>query len=197
MKFKNASFIKSAYSKSEFPHHRYPEFAFSGRSNVGKSSLINKLVNQKNLARVSSTPGHTQCINFFNVNNEFCLVDLPGYGFARVPDEVKEDWQELINDYLYERYLLSGVVQIIDARHEPTKEDIMMIDWLESTSLPAIIAATKADKLSGNQLNSQKKIIQKTLEPAPGIDFTFFSTKTGRGLKEVRRFILDILNSSK
>lgn len=194
MRFKNTSFIKSAYESEDFPRHRLPEFAFSGRSNVGKSSLINKLISNKKMAHVSSTPGHTQCVNFYNVNNEFCLVDLPGYGFARVPDEVQQDWQKLIDTYLYERYNLRGVVQIVDARHQPTDDDILMVDWLNQMQIPAIIAATKADKISRNQRQKQKKVILDTLKPGPEIEFTFFSTREGLGLNTVRSFILDLVD---
>lgn len=194
MNFKNTSFIKSAYDAEDFPRHRYPEFAFAGRSNVGKSSLINRLVADKKMARVSSRPGRTQCINFFNVDNSFCLVDLPGYGFARVPDEVKQEWQELINDYLYYRNNLRGVIQIIDARHQPTEDDLLMIDWLESMELPAIVAATKVDKLSHSQKSKQEKKIQQNLNLPPSIEFTFFSAKTGTGCKKVKNFIIKLLS---
>ncbi|MFW6278863.1 MAG: ribosome biogenesis GTP-binding protein YihA/YsxC [Bacillota bacterium] len=163
MKFKNESFIKSAYSSEDFPRHRLPEFAFVGRSNVGKSSLLNKVVGNSKLARVSSRPGRTQCINFYNINHQVCLVDLPGYGFARVPDKVKEEWRELINDYLYQRQNLRGIIHIVDARHKPTDEDVLMAEWLMSAELPTIVAATKVDKISRNKYQKQKKIILNTL----------------------------------
>ncbi|MFW5992364.1 MAG: ribosome biogenesis GTP-binding protein YihA/YsxC [Halanaerobiaceae bacterium] len=191
MKVNKVEFITSAYSTEDYPRHNLPEFAFSGRSNVGKSSLINCLVNRKKLARISSSPGRTQSINFYRVNNELCLVDFPGYGFARVPEEVKERWQQLINDYLFNRVNLHGIIQIIDARHKPTADDTMMIDWIRSVGLPAIIAATKVDKLSGNQRKKQENVIKKTLQlKEDDISFTFFSAETGEGKNNISSFIL-------
>src|SRR5690554_4522735 len=123
MKVKNPQFITSAYNYDGFPDHNWLEFAFAGRSNVGKSSLINKLLNRKKLARTSSDPGRTQSINFYNIDDRFFLVDLPGYGFARVPEQVKDEWGRLINDYLVNRSQLAAVIQIVDARHKPTADD--------------------------------------------------------------------------
>ncbi len=193
MKIKNASFIISAYKTEDFPYHDLPEIAFSGRSNVGKSSLINKFVNRKNLAKTSSTPGRTQSINFFNINNQFCLVDLPGYGYAKVPQKVKEEWGQLIEDYLYQRENLRGVVQIVDARHKPTKDDKIMVDWLHRSGIPALIVATKADKLTRNKLQKQKKIIMENLRLASEEEFTFFSAETGKGKNNIGHFIEDII----
>lgn len=196
MKIKNPVFEKSAYSFEEFPHTRKPEFAISGRSNVGKSSLINTLVNRKKLARISSTPGKTQSINFYNIDNKFYLVDLPGYGFAKVPDNVKEEWAELIDDYLYNRRNLFGIIQIIDSRHKPTQEDQMMVDWLKETGIPAFIAATKVDKISRNKRKKQEELIINTLNIDQEFGFTFFSAKTGEGKKKVIGFIQNLFDEN-
>ena len=195
MKIKNPEFEKSAYSFEDFPHTRKPEFAFSGRSNVGKSSLINTLVNRKKLARTSSTPGKTQCINFYNMDNKFYLVDLPGYGFAKVPDKVKDEWAELIDDYLYNRRNLFGLIQLVDARHKPTEDDQLMVDWLKETGLPTIIVATKVDKIKRSKRNKQENLIISTLDIAKvDIEFTFFSAKTGEGKNKVSGFIHRLLD---
>lgn len=193
MKINNPQFVVSAYSYRDYPRHSLPEFAFSGRSNVGKSALINTLLNQKKLAKVSSKPGRTQSINFYNIGDRFYLVDLPGYGFARVPDHVRQEWGELINDYLYNRENLYGLIQIVDARHKPTDDDQMMIDWLKATGLPTMIAATKVDKLSRSKRKPQKQLILETLEPESDMKFTFFSAKTGEGKKTVSKFIYDLI----
>ncbi|AZO94229.1 ribosome biogenesis GTP-binding protein YihA/YsxC [Halocella sp. SP3-1] len=193
MRFKNPVFISSAYSNNDYPQHNFPEIAFSGRSNVGKSSMINKLLNRNKLARTSSQPGRTQSINFFNIDDRFVLVDLPGYGFAKVPLKVKKEWGRLIDDYLYNRTNLVGIVQIIDARHKPTKDDFMMVNWLKDTGIPTIIAATKVDKLKKSQQSKQKKLIRETLQLAEDMDFCFFSAKTGEGKDQIFNFIVDLI----
>ncbi|MFW5998486.1 MAG: ribosome biogenesis GTP-binding protein YihA/YsxC [bacterium] len=193
MKIKKTEFKKSAYDYTQFPRHSKPEIAFSGRSNVGKSSLINTLVNRKKLARISSTPGKTQSINFYNIDNNFYLVDLPGYGFAKVPEKVKDDWAQLIEDYLYDRRNLSGIIQIVDSRHKPTKDDRQMLDWLINSDLSVMLVATKVDKISRNQRKKQKKIILNTLNLTEKFNFTFFSSKTGEGKKKVLGFIQSLI----
>jgi len=186
MKVDKAEFMISAYNYKDYPRHNLPEIAFSGKSNVGKSSLINTIVNRKNLAIISSRPGRTQSINFYNIDDKFSFVDLPGYGFARVPDKVQEEWRELVNDYLYERPNLQAIIQIVDARHQPSSDDKMMVDWLQSVELPFIVVATKVDKISKNKRKKQREIITKALN----IDnITFFSAKNGEGNKEVSAFI--------
>ncbi|ACL70239.1 ribosome biogenesis GTP-binding protein YihA/YsxC [Halothermothrix orenii] len=198
MKIKNPRFVISAYDFDDFPTHNWPEFAFSGRSNVGKSSLINTLVNRRKLARTSSRPGRTQSINFFNIDDRFYLVDLPGYGFANVPRKVKEEWGRLIEGYLNNRPNLAGIVQIVDARHKPTRDDLMMVDWIKASGIPCLIAATKVDKISRGSRKKQEELIKKTLvlEDFDG-QFTFFSAKTGEGKKQVGKFILDLVDSFK
>jgi GTP-binding protein len=154
LKITSATFVKSAPSPEQFPAARLPEIAFTGRSNVGKSSLLNSLLGARGLARTSSTPGRTQLINFFLVNNRFYFVDLPGYGYARVPLEIKRTWGPMVESYLATRSNLVLVVVITDSRHEPTRLDLQMTEWLRSRGKPFIIVATKSDKLSGNQLRA-------------------------------------------
>jgi GTP-binding protein len=189
MQITNAEFYKSVYKYEDCPRLQQPEVAFSGRSNVGKSSLINRLTRQKKIARTSNTPGRTQCLNYFNVENKFYLVDLPGYGFANVPQKVKDDWAELIDTYLNYRENLIGVVQIIDSRHKPTKDDKMMVDWLQASGLSYLIVATKVDKISNNKKAKQKKLIYKELNLIEEDNFTFFSAQTGEGSKEVYQYL--------
>lgn len=188
MKFKNARFVTSAYDPGDFPRNDLPEFAFSGRSNVGKSSMINKLLKQKKLAHTSSTPGRTQCINFYDVEGRLYFVDLPGYGFARVPDEVREEWNELINHYLYNRRNLYGVIQIIDIRHKPTADDRMMVEWLKGTGLPFIVAATKLDKISRTKHQQRYQNLLKQLELKEK-DLVLFSAQNGQGRGKLLAFI--------
>ncbi len=189
MQITKAEFYKSVYKYEDCPRLQQPEVAFSGRSNVGKSSLINRLTRQKKLARTSNTPGRTQCLNYFNVDDKFYLVDLPGYGFANVPQKVKDDWAELIDTYLNYRENLIGVVQIIDSRHKPTKDDKMMVDWLQASGLSYLIVATKVDKISNNKKAKQKKLIYKELNLIEEDNFTFFSAQTGEGSKEVYKYL--------
>jgi GTP-binding protein len=154
LKIASATFVKSATSPDQFPAARFPEVAFVGRSNVGKSSLINNLLGSPGLAKTSSTPGRTQLINFFQVNNGFYFVDLPGYGYARVPIEIKRTWGPMVESYLATRASLVLVVVITDARHEPARLDLQMVEWLKSRVKPFIVVATKSDKLSANKLKT-------------------------------------------
>jgi len=154
MKIASATFVKSATSPEHYPHDGRPEIAFMGRSNVGKSSLINSLLGVRGLARTSSTPGRTQLINFFLINDAFYFVDLPGYGYARVPRDVKKHWGPMVEKYLASRTGLMLSIVITDSRHEPTELDLLMKEWLETRGKPFIIVATKADKLSSNQLRA-------------------------------------------
>ncbi len=193
MKIINPEFVKSAHTIDGYPYNKLPEIAFSGRSNVGKSSMINKVLNRKGLAKTSSKPGHTRSINFFNIDNKFFLVDLPGYGFAKVSNEEKDKWSMLINDYLHYRENLKGIVLIVDSRHKPTKDDLTMLDWIRSVNIPTTIAATKADKLSNNKKAKQKKVIINTLALAEDEKFTFFSAKTGEGKQQIFAFINQII----
>jgi GTP-binding protein len=163
MKIRSAEFILSASSPWQFPPPTLPEIAFAGRSNVGKSTLINSLLNRKKLVKTSSTPGKTQLINFFNINDEFHFVDLPGYGFAKVPENVRKQWQRLIESYLQERESLRNVVLIVDSRHGPTKQDRQLKEWLDYYERPVLIVASKVDKLKRGQIQKHLKIIRQDL----------------------------------
>ena len=163
MHVKSTEFIKSATKPAHYPEGNLPEIAFAGRSNVGKSSLINVLVNRKALVRTSSTPGRTQLINFFDVNGTFTLVDLPGYGFAKVPLEVKKQWGPMMQTYLSSRNNLRGVVLIIDVRRIPKEEDIQMFEWLRTFGIPPILVVTKCDKVSRSQRERHIAAIAKEL----------------------------------
>ena len=163
MKIRSAEFILSASSPWQFPPPTLPEIAFAGRSNVGKSTLINSLLNRKKLVKTSSTPGKTQLINFFNINDKFYFVDLPGYGFAKVPENVRKQWQRLIESYLQERESLRNVVRIVDSRHGPTAQDRQLKEWLDYYERPVIIVASKVDKLKRGQIQKHLKIIRQDL----------------------------------
>ena len=169
---------------SKLPENLLPEFAFAGRSNVGKSSLINKLVNRKALARTSSQPGKTQTINFFLLNGEFYFVDLPGYGYAKVSKELQAKWGKMIERYLTRSRQLRMIFLLVDIRHEPSAGDKQMYEWVKSNEIPAVIIATKADKINRSQLNKQLAMIRKELGGArePIIPF---SKETGQGYDEV------------
>lgn len=197
MKIKFATFIVSAVSSSQYPHHSLPEIAFIGRSNVGKSSLINSLVERNNLAKTSRTPGKTRLINFFNVNQELCLVDLPGYGYAKVAKDIVESWRSMIETYLLKRENLQGVVLIVDIRHAPTSDDQKMKEWLDYYKLNTIIVATKADKLSKNQRLKRLKEIEKSLPVQEKDPLISFSALTQEGKKEVWKAIHDAVASKK
>ncbi|MGI6576005.1 MAG: ribosome biogenesis GTP-binding protein YihA/YsxC [bacterium] len=189
MKITRAEFKISAAVPKQFPADGLPEVAFAGRSNVGKSSLLNSLVRRKNLARVSQTPGKTQLINFFLINNCFYFVDLPGYGFARVSKQMKAQWGKLIESYLQKRETLMGVVQLVDLRHPPSAEDCQMFAGLQALEIPVIIVATKADKISrGNRRKHVKEILEVFNLP-PTFPLVCHSAKTGEGQGE----LLDIL----
>jgi GTP-binding protein len=163
MKIRSADFILSASSPWQFPPPTLPEIAFAGRSNVGKSTLINSLLNRKKLVKTSSTPGKTQLINFFNINDKFHFVDLPGYGFAKVPENVRKQWQRLIEAYLQERETLRNVVLIVYSRHGPTAQDRQLKDWLDYYERPVLIVASKIDKLKRGQIQKHLKIIRQDL----------------------------------
>jgi GTP-binding protein len=177
---KNTEFVKSATKPAHYPEGELPEIAFAGRSNVGKSSLVNVLVNRKNLVRTSSTPGRTQLINFFRVNDDFMLVDLPGYGYAKVPLALKKEWRPMMETYLSKRKNLRGVVLILDIRRVPVEEDLQMLTWLRAYSIPPIIVVTKCDKVSKNERAKQSAVIMSRL----GLDkseLNFFSALSKEG----------------
>ncbi|MBG55871.1 MAG: YihA family ribosome biogenesis GTP-binding protein [Deltaproteobacteria bacterium] len=163
MKIHSAEFLLSASTTKEFPAGKLPEIAFAGRSNVGKSTLINSLLNRKKLVKTSATPGKTQLINFFNINKKFYFVDLPGYGYAKVPESVRWKWQNLVETYLSERKNLKNVVLIIDCRHNPTLHDKQLLEWLEYYKRPSLIVASKIDKLNRGQVQKHLQRIKKDL----------------------------------
>lgn len=164
MLIKDCRFIISAVKSSQYPEGDLPEIAFVGRSNVGKSSLINSLLNRKKLVKVSSNPGKTRTINFFMVNGEIMFVDLPGYGYAAVSREEKMKWAPMIEDYLTKRNNLKSVVLLVDIRHKPTEDDKMMYDFIKHYKDKVIVVATKLDKISKNSLNKNLLLIEKTLK---------------------------------
>jgi GTP-binding protein len=178
MKISSAEFVKSAFNKSHWIEDSLPEIAFLGRSNVGKSSLINSLLQRKGLARTSNTPGRTQSINYFLINEGIYFVDLPGYGYAKVSKSMRKDWGEMAEDYLSESDQLRLCVQLVDARHKPTALDKQLHEWLVHNDRPYIIVATKADKLSSNQL--QKSLAQINAEMT-GARVIAYSSQTGKG----------------
>jgi len=182
MKITSAEFVKSAFEKKHWVSGGLPEVAFLGRSNVGKSSLLNSLLQRRGLARTSNTPGRTQSINFFLVNNAFYFVDLPGYGYAKVSKAMRAEWGKTAHEYLSERANLVLSIHLIDSRHEPTELDRQLNQWLMVNERPFIIAATKSDKLSANQLRKSLSEIGKAL---PGGTVIAFSSTTGRGRDEV------------
>ncbi|GAK60402.1 probable GTP-binding protein engB [Candidatus Vecturithrix granuli] len=191
-KFQNVHFIKSAVKPEQYPQHNLPEIAFIGRSNVGKSSLLNTLVNKKNLARISNTPGRTQQINFFHIDEKLCFVDLPGYGYAKVPESVRKQWKPMIESYLTQSQHLKGVVLIVDARHKPTQHDVLMREWLLSYQIPTIIVATKIDKIPKTKRQKQLNLIGDTLNVQATESFLTFSALTAEGVKTVWQAIAQI-----
>ena len=170
---------------SKLPETDKVEIAFAGKSNVGKSSLINSLVNRKSLARTSATPGKTQTINFYNINNEMYLVDLPGYGYAKVSESEKEKWGKLIERYLHTSEQLKAVFLLIDIRHDPSANDKMMYDWIVEMGYKPIIIATKLDKLKRSQVQKNVKAIREGLGVLPGTIIIPFSSETKQGRDEV------------
>lgn len=183
--FSKVSFLDSVFSLKQLPEPLYPEIAFAGRSNVGKSSLINKLVNRKNLVKTSSKPGKTQSLNFFEVDDLLYLVDLPGYGFARVSRSVQASWEQLISSYLEGREPLACVVVIIDLRHELKAHDRELLDWLRYNDIVSLPVYTKADKLSKNKQMQHAASLDAALTIRPE-ERLIFSSKSGLGCEELR-----------
>jgi len=178
-------FLTSAFKEGQYPPADRPEIAFAGRSNVGKSSLINVLVNRKKLARTSSTPGRTQSINFFRFGEALYLVDLPGYGFARVPVKVKQSWRQMVETYLENRETLKAVVVILDIRRDPAAGDIDLLHWLNHYQIAPIIVLTKADKLSRQQARQRAGLIAGELAGMSPDEPILFSAKTRQGREEI------------
>lgn len=183
MNLHNADITVSAVKKSQYPKTGKPEFAFVGRSNVGKSSMINKLLNRKSLARVSSTPGKTITINFYNIDDTIFLVDLPGYGYAKRSKGDVESWGNMIDDYLYNRAELRKVMLLVDSRHKPSKDDFMMLDWIRASSPDegVIVIATKTDKLGKREFEENMEMLYNELKLGEDDILVPFSTKDDEG----------------
>ncbi|NLV22207.1 MAG: YihA family ribosome biogenesis GTP-binding protein [Syntrophomonadaceae bacterium] len=193
MVVKKAEFVSSFVDIKSLPADNLPEIALVGRSNVGKSSLINKLVNRKNLAKSSSTPGKTRTLNYYLINGAFYMVDLPGYGYARVSKQEQNKWGKTIEKYLSSRQQLRGVIQLLDIRHPPTENDIMMKQWLEHHQIPILLIATKTDKVSRNEKNKNLAVIKKALDLEPDQSPITFSAENGEGVNEVKEALEEIL----
>ncbi len=170
---------------SKLPDSPHPEVAFAGKSNVGKSSLINALMNRKSLARTSAQPGKTQTINFYNVNDAIYFVDLPGYGYAKASEEVKAKWGKMIEDYLHKSKKLKAVFLLIDIRHAPSANDCIMYNWIVDHGYHPIIIATKLDKINRSQIQKQVKLIKTTLQVEPDTAIVPFSAETKQGREEI------------
>ncbi len=188
MNITSAEFVTSATKPSQYPPAKFPEIAFAGRSNVGKSSLINTLANRRRLVKTGSTPGRTQLINFFDINNTVTFVDLPGYGYARVPAAVRRKWGPMIETYLSGRRTLKGVVVIMDIRRMPREEEFNLITWLEHYAIDRLFVLTKADKLSKTKQNKQRAAVAGSLM-MDSSDLILFSAKSRKGREEVWRAI--------
>ena len=177
---------------SKIPDTAYNEVAFAGKSNVGKSSLINALMNRKALARTSAQPGKTQTINFYNINDAMYLVDLPGYGYARVTPAEKEKWGKMIENYLHTSQMLQAVFLLIDIRHEPSKNDVNMYEWILANGYEPIIIATKLDKIKRSQVQKNIKMIRQGLNVIPGTKILPFSAQTKQGKEEILQVIEEL-----
>jgi len=183
----HAEFVISAVSESNFPREGIPEVVFTGRSNVGKSSLINRLIRNRKLARTSSTPGKTQSINFYRINGSYFFVDLPGFGYARAGKQAIRQWQRIIEQYFRNRSLIVLVIQLVDSRMPPTPLDLHLSEWLEKLSIARMLVATKSDKLSNNQRVAQSRIISDSFGGQPPV---MSSAETGAGCKEIWKRVL-------
>ncbi|HEV2704990.1 MAG TPA: ribosome biogenesis GTP-binding protein YihA/YsxC [Pyrinomonadaceae bacterium] len=205
MKVTSAEFLKSAFEESHWPPEDMPEVAFLGRSNVGKSSLINSMLGVRGLARTSSTPGRTQALNFFLINRSFRFVDLPGYGYARVPKAIRQSWGAFVTNYLAKRASLVLSIQIVDSRHEPTTLDLQLREWLRANGKPFLTVATKSDKLSHNELRKSLARARQVLgadeasDPSgrqAGGEIVTYSAVTGRGRDQLWRAIEEAITGS-
>lgn len=190
MKIISAEFIKSIFDLRALPNSVLAEFVFVGRSNVGKSSLINAICGKKKLAKIGSVPGKTRQLNYFLINEKFYLVDLPGYGYAKVPEQIRAGWRKLVEDYISERQNVKLVFVLIDSRHEPTYLDELMVSWLEYYEIPFAIILTKSDKISSNKMQKQIYRASKIVNNEDlCIDYIPFSTINGEGKNEVLKLI--------
>ena len=193
MIIQSVDFIKSAIKPADYPPALLPEIVFAGRSNVGKSSLINTLVNRKRIARTSSTPGRTQLINFFDVNGSLVFVDIPGYGYAKVPKKVRDQWAPMIETYLSTRKTLKGLILIMDIRRNPGLTESNFVAWLTDRQVPTILVLTKADKLSRSRQMDRQRLAAKAF-PEAGTDIILFSAKTRMGRNRLWNAIDRLVN---
>lgn len=196
MVIKNVNLETVCGITSTFPENIHPEVAFAGKSNVGKSSLINALMNRKSLARTSSQPGKTQTINYYNINDTIYFVDLPGYGYATANERVKAQWGKMIERYLHQSKQLKAVFLLIDIRHEPSKNDVVMYDWICHNGFKPIIIATKLDKINRSQIQKQVKLIKTTLGAASDTIILPFSASSKQGRDEIYEVIDQIIDDN-
>lgn len=196
MKIRNAEITMSAVNKSQYPDEGIPEIALVGRSNVGKSSTVNTLLNRRNFARTSQTPGKTRTINFYLINNEFFFVDLPGYGYAKIAKSEKEKWGAIMERYLQERDELCAIFLLVDIRHEPTNDDVMMYEWIKHFGYNCVVIATKADKISRGQYQKHISIIRKKLQMDPNEKVLPISSLKKTGAEEIWNEIINQYNQS-
>ena len=195
MNLHNAEFVLSAASLSSCPKDHLPQIAFAGRSNVGKSSVINRLLQRKNLARVGEAPGKTTHINYFLIDKAMYLVDLPGYGYAKVPKTEKERWAKLIESYFAASDLITLGVLIVDARHKPTANDVIMANWFQQSGRPYVVVANKMDKLKKSEIESNLQTIRETLSLEEDIPLIKFSAEKGEGRDVLLKHILQYVES--
>lgn len=193
MKINSVELSISAVRQSQYPEDSKPEFLLCGRSNVGKSSFINSIVERKNIARVSSNPGKTQTLNFYYVNEDFYIVDVPGYGYANVSEEIRQKFGKMIEEYLEHRECLERVFMLIDFRIKPTQDDLLMYNFLNYHNLPVTIIATKVDKVSKNDRDKQVKMINDEFNIKEGDNLVLFSSRTKLGKTEIQNIISDIV----
>ncbi|TWT08993.1 ribosome biogenesis GTP-binding protein YihA/YsxC [Planomicrobium sp. CPCC 101079] len=177
----NVELVISAVRPDQYPEDGLPEFALAGRSNVGKSSFINKMIGRKSMARISSKPGKTQTLNFYKIEEKLFYVDVPGYGYAKVSKSEREAWGKMIERYITDREQLKAVIQIVDLRHPPSRDDINMYDFMKHYEIPCIIIATKADKIPKGKWDKHKKIVRETLDMDKNDPLIVFSSETGLG----------------
>ena len=190
-KVNKAQFMLCAAWKSQWPDNSLPEVCLAGRSNVGKSSFINAITGRNGLAKVSNTPGKTRTLNFFNINDELRFVDVPGYGYAKVNDKIKQSFADMIDTYLRERDTLKLLILLVDYRHKPTKDDIAMYDYAKYYNIPVLVVATKEDKLKRNDLRKNEKLIKETLNFDKTDSFIRFSSLKKVGIQEAWKMILN------
>ncbi|MFD0896939.1 ribosome biogenesis GTP-binding protein YihA/YsxC [Loigolactobacillus binensis] len=189
MQIQDVELVISAVAPMQYPTDGLPEIALTGRSNVGKSSMINKLIQRKKMARTSSTPGKTQTLNFYKLNEAFYFVDVPGYGYAKVSKTDREKFSQMIETYLQERTTLRGVISLIDVRHEPTKDDLAMYDYLKFFGVPVLVVATKGDKVPRGKWNQRESKLKKALQLNQTDDLVIFSSTSGLGGDQIWEWV--------